>query len=378
LKKNHSDSSYKTCYMLTVIPETKQLPQKKIKEIINDPEKSARAVHLRYVNDKQPGITRERSGDQFDYFYKGEPVTDEEILARIRKLVLPPAWNNVWICPYENGHLQATGVDSKNRKQYKYHQAWNQVRNQTKYYRMIDFGKALPGIRKRLKKDLSLPGFPPEKIMATIVSLMEITPIRVGNDAYEKLYGSYGLTTLKNKHARINGTELRFSFKGKKGVSHNISIRSLKLARIIKGCKDLPGKELFEYIDHNNEIKKVDSGMVNDYIRDISEGEFTTKDFRTWSGTVQALTAFRGYEEATSKTQIKKNIAAALDKVSMHLGNTRTVCKKYYVHPLLIELYETNRLAGCFNNTAPVNPDSDKTGLTTDERVLMDILSSMQ
>ena len=305
---------------------------------------------------------------------KGKEVKDEEELLRIKRLVLPPAWENVWICPLSNGHLQATGIDTKGRKQYKYHSLWNALRNHTKFYRLYQFGLALPEMRVKMEKDLSLPGLPLRKVLATVVSLMERTNIRIGNCSYEKLYGSYGLTTLKDKHVRIEGTSLKFAFKGKKGVYHDISIQSKRLSRIVKNCRDIPGKELFQYLDEDGTRKTIDSGIVNDYIKEISGGDFTAKDFRTWSGTVQALFAFRELGFSETQTGIKKNIVAALDVVSGLLGNTRTVCKKYYVHPLIISLYESNTLHKYLKELEDLNKDDDKSDLTHEEKVLMDIL----
>jgi DNA topoisomerase-1 len=250
------------------MPDSKRikLPLKKIKKILQDPKKTAQAINLVYVNDQQPGISRLRKRNNFYYFSGNEQINDAKVLERIRKLVIPPAWENVWICDLENGHLQVTGIDAKKRKQYKYHSLWNTLRNQTKFYRMHEFGKAIPLIRKQLHKDLSLPGLPVEKVLATVVSLLEKTNIRVGNSFYEKLYGSFGLTTLKDQHVKIDGSKLIFLFKGKKGISHKISLKSKQLAKVVQHCRDIPGKELFQYIDEEGQYKSIDSGMVNNYI----------------------------------------------------------------------------------------------------------------
>lgn len=296
-------------------------------------------------------------------------------MLRIKKLVIPPAWENVWICSNPNGHLQVTGIDVRGRKQYKYHPAWNTFRNHTKFYRLYEFGCCLPNMRLKLEKDLSLPGLPLQKVLATVVSLMERTNIRIGNCAYEKIYGSYGLTTMKDKHVKINGTKLKFSFKGKKGVYHDINIKAKRLASIVKKCQDIPGKELFQYYDEEGNRKSIDSGMVNEYIKEISGGDFTAKDFRTWSGTVQALVALKelGFE---TQTEAKRNIASALDNVSNALGNTRTVCKKYYVHPIILSLYETKTLEKNINQLDEIEKDDGKSDLTTEEKILMNILKS--
>lgn len=224
-----------------------KIPRKKVENILHDPAKTAKAIHLIYVTDNQPGILRIKKGKTFSYIHNEKPVKDQETLQRIKKLVIPPAWENVWICTLENGHLQATGIDIKKRKQYKYHPLWSTLRNHTKFYRLHEFGKVLPAIRLQLEKDLSLPGLPYEKVMAAVVSLLERTNIRVGNNSYEKLYGSYGLSTLKDKHVKIDGASVRFSFKGKKGIHHDVDIRNRRLARIVKACKDIPGQELFQY-----------------------------------------------------------------------------------------------------------------------------------
>lgn len=355
-----------------------KLTRRKIRSILRNPEKSAKAVDLVYVSDKQPGIIRIRDDDHFVYFFGDQIITEEYTLARIKKLALPPAWENVWICASENGHLQATGIDSKGRKQYKYHSNWNQVRSQTKFFRMYEFGKVLPTIRLQLEKDISKPVLTEEKVLATIVSLMERTPIRVGSSSYEKQYGSFGLTTLKDKHVKISGTELHFTFKGKKGILHDINIKSRRLANIIKKCRDIPGKELFQYYDENGKHKSVDSGMVNEYIKRISGGDFTTKDFRTWAGTLHTFMAFKELGISETKKDTKKSIVTALEMVSRHLGNTRNVVKKYYVHPCMIELYENNSLKDYLDQLDQIETDDNKVDLTREEKIMMKILESVK
>ncbi|MCW3106209.1 MAG: Eukaryotic topoisomerase catalytic core [Segetibacter sp.] len=352
------------------------IPKRRIKSIIKDPVKTAEAVNLVYMSDNTPGITRVKAGNTFEYYYEGKKVTDEETLLRIKHLVIPPAWEHVWICPVENGHLQVTGLDVKNRKQYKYHASWNALRNHTKFYRLYEFGTVIPSLRLQIEKDLSHPGLPVEKVLATVVSLMERTNIRIGNCSYEKANGSYGITTLKDKHVKVKGTSIKFSFKGKKGVYHDIDIKSKRLAAIVKRCQDIPGKELFQYFDDSGQRRAIDSGMVNDYIKGITNGNFTAKDLRTWSGTVLALLAFKELGLSDTQTQTKRNIVAALDMVSKALGNTRTVCKKYYVHPLIIGLYETKSLEKYLKDLDNLEQDDDKSGLTKEEKVLMNILKS--
>lgn len=352
------------------------LSKKKIRNIVKDPVKTAEAVNLIYVNNTQAGIIRQRHGKTFSYLADNKPVKDKEILLRIKSLVIPPAWEDVWICKHDNGHLQATGIDVKKRKQYRYHPLWNTLRNQTKFFRLLEFGKALPEMRLQLEKDISLPGLPLEKVLATVVSLMERTNIRIGNGFYEKLYGSFGLTTLKDKHVHVNGNKISFAFKGKKGVSHDISISSKRLAGIVKKCRDIPGKELFQFMTPEGQHHSIDSGMVNDYIKKIGGGDFTAKDFRTWSGSVQALLAFRELGFSETQTESKKKVVAALDAVSKLLGNTRTVCKKYYVHPIIITLYENKSLKKYIDELDGIEIDDEKTGLTTEEKVLMKILQT--
>ena len=363
--------------MQTLTGDEIKITKKKIQSIGSDPIKTAKAIHLLYVSDTDPGISREKKGEKFQYVFNGKQVNDDEELLRVKHLVIPPAWTNVWICPKDNGHLQVTGMDVKGRKQYKYHADWNKFRNQTKFYKLHEFGKVLPSIRLQLEKDLSLPTLGQEKVLAAVVSLMQRTNIRVGNNFYEKLYGSYGLTTLKDKHVKIEGTRLKFSFKGKKGVMHDISIKNNKLAKIVKQCRDIPGKELFQYFDENGERHSIDSGMVNDYIRTISGGsDFTAKDFRTWAGTVQALLALQSIGCCETAAETKKRIVEALDTVSKHLGNTRTVCKKYYVHPLILSLYENRQLEKYTAGLDKIEKNDNKSDLTPEEKVVMKILET--
>ena len=350
--------------------------KKKLKSIINDEEKTARAAKLVYVTDKERGHAREKSGDKFEYYYNGEKIKDDEELLRIKYLVIPPAWTKVWICKKENGHLQATGFDAKNRKQYRYHPHWNSLRNHTKFYRLIDFGKALPVIRRQLEKDLSAPGLPYRKVLAAVVSLMERTNIRVGNSFYEKTYGSFGLTTLKDKHVKFNGNAVSFAFVGKKGKSHNITLKNKKLAAIIKKCRDVPGKELFQFYDDEGNSQPIDSGLVNNYIREISNANFTAKDFRTWSGTVLAFLALKSIGCCDTQTETKRRIVEALDLVSERLGNTRTVCKKYYVHPLILSLYESKKLEKYIEELDASEKNDIKSDLTPEEKIVMKILQS--
>ncbi len=309
-------------------------------DIVTDPEEAAEEAGLRYVSDDQPGYTRKQKGDDFEYFdTQGKPITDEKRLLRIRRLAIPPAYTDVWICPTANGHLQATGRDARGRKQYRYHERWREKRDETKYDRMLIFGAALPKIRKRVEADLALPGLPRNKVLATIVSLMERTFIRVGNEEYARTNKSYGLTTMRNKHVKVNGTKVRFNFRGKSGVEHEVDIADRRLARIVKKVQDLPGQQLFGYVDEEGNVADVTSQDVNDYLREISGEDFTAKDFRTWAGTVLAAVALNALDAFENKTQAKKNVKSAITAVSKILGNTPAVCRKCYIHPAVLETY---------------------------------------
>lgn len=338
-------------------------------------EEAAVAAHLLYVNDSVPGITRIKKGKGFAYYFQNKPITSKAAIGRIKKLVIPPAWMNVWICPEPNGHIQATGKDLRLRKQYRYHELWNQLRNETKFHRLYEFGKVLPRLRLKLEEDLAAKELTQQKVLATVISIMERTFIRVGNNEYERANGSYGLTTLKDKHVDISGPTLQFSFRGKKGIEHHITLKNKKLAGMVKQCRDIPGQELFQYYDTDGNRRPVDSGMVNQYIKDASGFDCSAKDFRTWAGSVHALQALRSLGEALTATEKKKNILAALDQVSKKLGNTRTVCKKYYVHPALIDLYESNNLSAYLKELDNLEEPDNKTGLTAEEKVLMKILT---
>lgn len=351
-----------------------KLPRRRLRKLITDSEASAEAANLRYVSDGERGILRIRKGNTFSYELNGSEVKDEKTVERIKSLVLPPAWEEVWICKDANGHLQATGIDVKGRKQYRYHPAWSALRSQTKFYHLYELGKALPAIRACLANHLALPGLPEEKVLAAVVSIMQETGIRIGNGAYEKLYGSFGLSTLKDKHVRINGSEVSFAFRGKKGVSQKLSLRSRKLAGIVRKCRDIPGAELFQYVDAEGGHHPIDSGRVNTYIKEISGGHFTAKDFRTWTGTLTALAAFREIGCAYgTQTESKQKVNTALDKVAAHLGNTRTVCRKYYVHPAILDHFECGKLEQLLQKF-DAQPDDAANSLSKDEEVLMKIL----
>jgi DNA topoisomerase-1 len=315
------------------------LGQEKLTEM-SDPAASANSVGLRYVSAQMPGITRERAGQGFRFRYPtGDLVAEPEVLRRLKSLAIPPAWSDVWVCPDPCGHLQATGRDARRRKQFRYHPRWRELRDETKYARMVAFGKALPGIRKRIQRALSLPGLTREKVLAAVVRLLEVSLIRVGNQEYAKENDSFGLTTMRDRHVEVNGSSLRFNFRGKSGKWHEVDIRDRRLAQIVKRCQDLPGQELFQYIDADGARQKVDSDDVNQYLRQIAGEDFTAKDFRTWAGTVLAAMALREFAAFDSRAQAKKNVVAAVESVAERLGNTVAVCRKCYIHPEVIGAY---------------------------------------
>jgi DNA topoisomerase I len=304
------------------------------------PAESAEEAGLRYVSDAMPGIRRRRAGKGFTYLDStGRRITDRATLARIRSLAVPPAYTDVWISPQPNGHIQATGRDARGRKQYRYHPRWRDVRDETKFGRMLAFSEALPRIRKRVEQDLSRPGLPREKVLAAVVLLLELTGIRVGNDEYARTNQSFGLTTLRENHVEVSGSTMRFEFRGKSGKVHRVSLNDRRLARIVARCQSLPGEELFQYVDDEGVHQTIGSSDVNDYLQEIAGDEFTAKDFRTWSGTLLALAALEALGPAPSEREAKSTIVAAIDRVAERLNNTRAVCRKYYVHPVILDAY---------------------------------------
>lgn len=305
-----------------------------------DPEESAEEAGLRYVTDAQPGIRRRRAGKGWSYIGPdGRRITDRRKREWINRLAIPPAWTDVWICPSQRGHIQATGRDGRGRKQYRYHPRWREVRDDAKYDRMIAFGEALPRIRQRVQQDLELPGLPRERVLAAVVRLLEKTRARVGNEEYARENRSFGLTTLRNRHADVGGSRIRFRFRGKGGKVSDVQLSDRKLARIVGRCQDLPGQALFTYLDDDGEPRVVDSADVNDYLREISGDDFTAKDFRTWAGTVLAAWALRELTAFDSDAQAKKNVVRAIETVAERLGNTPAVSRKSYVHPSVIDAY---------------------------------------
>lgn len=341
----------------------------KLRKIGSDKKVTAKAVGLKYIEDRTKGFYRIKSENDFYYEdYNGEKVKDKELLERFKNLVIPPAYQDVWIAPYPNNHLQFTGYDLKVRKQYRYHADWNNIRSQAKFYRMRNFAKCLPSIRKQVNKDLNRKGLPFEKVLALVVRLIELTHIRIGNESYSKLYGSFGISTLKDKHVKFKGDQVKFAFKGKKGVYQDIELKSKKLANLVKKCQDIPGKELFQFYDNDGKHHSIGSGDVNHYLKEISGEEYTAKDFRTWAGSVQAVCAFKEMGKFNDESEAKKNIIKVIDHIAEKLGNTRSVCKKYYVHPSVINSYQTG------NIHKYIVKDSSAKVLTKEERLLIKLL----
>jgi DNA topoisomerase I len=313
-----------------------------------DSAEAAEEAGLRYVNDERRGYSRKAKGKEFEYFdTEGKPIRDEQRLLRIKRLAIPPAWKGVWICPSPNGHIQATGRDARGRKQYRYHDRWREVRDENKFDRLAQFAKALSNIRRRVAQDLKLPGLPRRKVLATIVRLLERTFIRIGNEEYARENKSFGLTTLKNRHVTVKGAQVRFRFRGKSGRQHDVDVADRRVAKVIAKCQDLPGQDLFQYLDECGEVQDVTSQDVNDYLRQIAGEDFTAKDFRTWGGTVLAAIALSKQEEFETKKQAKSNIKTAICAVAELLGNTPATCRKCYVHPVIVEAYlNRTRIAG--------------------------------
>src|SRR5881398_1493998 len=308
--------------------------------VVADSVEAAQEAGLRYVNDDRPGYSRRAKGKDFEYLdTEGKTIRDEQRLVRIKRLAIPPAWTEVWICPSPNGHIQATGRDARGRKQYRYHERWREVRDENKFDRLAEFAKALPNIRRRVARDLKLPGLPQQKVLATIVRLLERTFIRIGNEEYARENKSFGLTTLRNRHVKVKGPQVVFRFRGKSGRQHEVDVTDRRLAKVIAKCQDLPGQDLFQYLDEDGEMQNITSQDVNEYLRQIAGEDFSAKDFRTWGGTVLAAIALSKQEEFQTKKQAKSSIKTAICAVAELLGNTPAVCRKCYVHPVIVEAY---------------------------------------
>ncbi len=341
---------------------------------IVDPAESAELAGLHHVSDQQAGLRREARGKAFAYFGpNGALVRDKATLERIRKLAIPPAWTEVWICPRANGHLQATGRDARGRKQYKYHPEFRELRETTKYEHMLEFAAALPAIRARIDEHMRLRGLPRQKVLATIVHLLETTLIRVGNEGYARANNSFGLTTLRTSHVKVSQGELRFRFKGKSGKVWRLQLKDRRVATIVRACQDLPGQELFQYLDDEGQLQTVSSGDVNDYLRDISDRDITAKDFRTWAGTVLAALELRECESAASQPATQ-TLRLAMARVAARLGNTPTICRKCYVHPEIIAAYTQGELV---LEIAPPREDAKREAegaLRPEEAAVLDLL----
>jgi DNA topoisomerase I len=314
-------------------------------QVVVDSQDAAESAGLRYVSDARPGIRRRRSGKGFSYArVDGSRLSEPDVLRRIKALAVPPAWTDVWICPFAEGHIQATGRDAKGRKQYRYHARFREARESTKYERVIGFAATLPAVREKVEAHMALRGLPREKVLATVVHLLETTLIRIGNDDYARENNSYGLTTLKNRHVAVAGSEVRFRFIGKSGKQWSLRVKDRRIAKIIRACQELPGQELLQYIDEEGNCQDVTSSDVNDYLKEITGRDITAKDFRTWAGTVLAAMALNELETFDSEAQAKRNLRTAIEKVAARLGNTPTICRKCYVHPEVLNSYMDGNL----------------------------------
>jgi DNA topoisomerase-1 len=335
---------------------------------------AARIRGLVAVSDNTPGITRRRRGKGFSYYWPdGRELRDQAVIQRINSLAIPPAWTNVWICPKPNGHMQATGRDARGRKQHRYHPKWTAVRDEAKYSRMLEFAAALPGLRRQISRDLEARGLPRRKVLAAVVQLLEKTLIRVGNDEYARTNGSFGLTTLLDRHAKVSSSSVRFRFKGKSGKEHDVQLSDPRLARIVRNCQELPGSQLFQYLGDDDKVHDVGSSDVNAYLRAAMGQSFTAKDFRTWAGTVLAAQALQEFSHVASKTRAEKNVVTAVEAVARMLGNTRTICRKCYVHPLVINAYLDGTLSRTLRAKALARLSSGK-GLTAMESAVLGLL----
>jgi DNA topoisomerase-1 len=344
-------------------------------QIISDPVEAAEAARLTYITDDELTIQRKRSGKGFTYASaNGKAIHDAATLERIKKLGIPPAWTDVRISPLANGHIQAVGRDAKGRKQYRYHARWRERRSENNFNRMVAFGEALPKIRERVAHDLALPELPREKVLALVVRLLESTFIRIGNPEYARANRSYGLTTMHDRHVKISGSTVQFEFRGKSGKDHAVSVADRRLARLVKRCKDIPGYELFQYLDDQGQRHSINSSDVNAYVREITGQDFTAKDFRTWGGTVLAILSFQELGFCDEETQAKKNVTQVIKQVAEKLGNTPTICRKYYLHPAMIAAYMDNSLFQALERQNGKKMNVPEFGLNGEEQVTMEIL----
>ncbi len=343
---------------------------------LGEAKEAARAARLHYVSDTRPGIKRTAGEDGFDYHKPdGTRITDEAELARIKKLAIPPAYTDVWVCRDPNGHLQATGRDARGRKQYRYHPRWRAVRDEAKYGRMLLFGRVLPKIRAQVEKDMTLPGLPRRRVLAAVVKLLEKTLARIGNEEYARDNKSFGLTTLRNRHTRVDGSRIKFDFRGKHGIDHHVDLQDRRLANIVKRCRDVPGQHLFQFIDETGEHHAITSDDVNQYLHEISGEDISAKDFRTWAATNLAALALQELERFDSEAKNKKNVVQAVEAVAGMLGNTPSVCRKCYIHPAIFDGYLDGSLLEGLKQRADEALSDDKTGLTAEEVAVTAFLS---
>ena len=344
-------------------------------DAVAESKSTAKAAGLVYVSDADPGISRALKGDHFVFFdAKGKPIENEAEVVRIRKLAVPPAYTDVWICPRANGHIQATGRDAKGRKQYRYHPNWTAVRDSTKYEHIMQFGRLLPQIRERIAADMGTRGLGREKVLATVVDLLQSTLIRIGNEDYVRENKSYGLTTLRSKHVDVAGAALRFAFKGKSGKTWNLQIKDKRIAKVVKACQDLPGQHLFQFVDDDGARHDITSADVNDYLREITGEDVTAKDFRTWAGTVLAAMALREFEKVDTAAAAKKNVKAAIEHVASRLGNTPTICRKCYIHPEVVNSYLDGHLVAELKHEVEAELD-EAADLKPEEAALLGLLN---
>lgn len=342
---------------------------------VEDPAAVAKSAGLRYYADARPGTHRKRAGKHFSYIDAGGAlIRDTKQLERIKKLAIPPAWTDVWICPSPYGHLQATGSDARGRKQYRYHAHWREVRDETKYWRMIAFGEALPSIREHASRDLSKPCLNREKVLATIVELLDATALRVGNEEYARDNSSYGLTTLRTRHVDVIGSTLKLHFNGKGGKTFLVDLHDVRIARAVKRCKDIPGYELFKYVDESGERHSIGSAEVNEYLQQITDQHLTAKDFRTWHGTVHAACSLYTVAGYKSQAEAKRNINGSIETAAQHLGNTVAICRKSYVHPAVIEAYMDGWLASVWDQVIQETKKKPVNGLHPEEVAVLVIL----
>ena len=338
---------------------------------------AAEDAGLRYVSDERPGYIRKRNGDDFDYFdAESQPIRDEQRLLRLKRLAIPPAWTDVWICPSPNGHIQATGRDARSRKQYLYHERWREVRDENKYDRMIAFGNVVPKIRRRVSQDLKLPGLPQNKVLATVVQLLERTFIRIGNEEYARENKSFGLTTMKDRHVEVKGSKLRFRFRGKSGKEHEVDVTDRHIAKIVSRLQDLPGQDLFQYVDEDGKVCEINSQDVNAYLRAITGEEFSAKDFRTLAGTVLTAIALNAQEKFETKKQAKSNIKTAIKAVAHILGNTPAICRKCYVHPAIFESYLSQKSVDGLKQMTEQALEKKEIDLRSNEKAVVRFLES--